>query len=206
MLRPFADTSLPSPHMKLSGVLADNRGRGDMIAKKYTSVLGWGSPFDIVCKLEREMERMQDAKTLRDFVEHTMNFALTANHMIEWVWAVLQLDPVDDRAKFERDSWVAAIGFKPKKIKQVKLWAKSQCPELDYCRQLANATKHLSCWPINGVTPTAEFEVTSTAEWKRRQQKTPFTSLLDDHRAENWRLVLVENGKQIDLGRRLISS
>ena len=184
--------------MKLSAVSEDNRGRGDMIEKNYTSVLGWDSPFDIACKLEREKERMQEAETLRDFVEHTMNFALTAYHMIDWVWAALQRVPVDGEAKFERDSWAAAIGYEPKTRDEVWSWAKSLCPELEYCRQLANATKHLSCRSKKDA-PTAEFEVTPTAEWKRRQQKAPFTSILDDHRAENWRLVLVENGKQIDL-------
>lgn len=186
--------------MKLSAVSADNRDIGDMIGKKYTSVLGWGSPFDIACKLEREMERIQEAKTLRDSVEHTMNFVLTANHMIDWVWAVLQRVPVDGGEKFEKDNWVAAIGYEPKTLAEVRSWAKSLCPELEYCRQLANATKHLSCSPTNDApAPTAEFEVTSTVEWKRRRQKAPFTSVLDDHRAENWRLVLVENGMKIDL-------
>lgn len=187
-----------SPHMKLSAVSVDNRGLDDMAEKKYTSVLGWDSPFDIACKLEREMERMQDAESLRDFVEHTMNFALTAYHMIDWVWGALQQEPADGETSFERDSWTVAIGYKPETLSEVRSWAISQCPELEYCRQLANATKHLSCCSKKDA-PTAEFEVTPTAEWKRQQQKAPFTSILDDHRAENWRLVLVDDGKQIDL-------
>ncbi len=184
--------------MKLFAVSIDNRGCGDMIEKKYTSVLGWDSPFDIACKLEHEIERMQRAETLRDFIEHTMNFALTAYHMIDWVWAALQRNPVDGKAKFERDKWIAVIGYKPKKCAEVWSWAMSRCPELEYCRQLANATKHLSCRSKKDA-PNTEFGITPTAEWGRQQKKAPFMSIVDDHRAENWRLVFVENGKYIDL-------
>ena len=184
--------------MKLSAVSAHNRGRGDMKQKEYTSVLGWDSPFDIVCKLGREKMRMQEAETLQDFVDHTMNFALTAYHMIDWVWAALQRVPVDGKAEFERDSWAAVIGYEPKACEEVRSWAISLCPELEYCRKLANATKHLSC-RLKKDAPTAEFEVTPTVEWKRRQKKDPYMCILDARRAENWRLVLVENGKQIDL-------
>lgn len=168
-----------------------------MAEKKYASVLGWDSPFDMACKLCREMERMRDAETLRDFVEHTMNFALTAYHMIDWVWEAVRRDP-DGDGGFERDSWIAAIGYEPKGLADVRRWAMGQCPELEYCRQFANATKHLSC-RFTGDAHSGRFEVLPTAEWKRQQQKEPFKSLLDDHRAENWRLVLVEDGKDIEL-------
>jgi len=126
-----------SPPKMLSAVSADNRGLGDMAEKKYTSVLGWDSPFDIACKLEREMERMQETESLRDFVEHTMNFALTAYHMTDWVWDALQREPADGEVNFERDSWTAVIGYKPETLSEVRSWAISQCPELEYCRQLS---------------------------------------------------------------------
>jgi hypothetical protein len=37
--------------------------------KKYVSVLGWNSPFDLVCKLEHEKKRMRSAQTLDEFEE-----------------------------------------------------------------------------------------------------------------------------------------
>jgi hypothetical protein len=55
---------------------------GPMAQKKYSSVLGWDSPFDGVCKLEREKERMENANTLGEFVEYPMNLALTAYHRL----------------------------------------------------------------------------------------------------------------------------
>ena len=41
---------------------------GPMAQKKYSSVLGWDSPFDGVCKLEREKERMENTNTLGEYV------------------------------------------------------------------------------------------------------------------------------------------
>ncbi len=79
-----------------------------MATKQYQSVLGWGSPFEMSCKLENEITRMREAKELRDFVEHTMNFALTAYHMIDWVWEAVHRNA---KGTFERDQWEAAIGF-----------------------------------------------------------------------------------------------
>lgn len=166
--------------------------------KKYSSVLGWDSPFEILCKLERDKERMQEAKTLHDFVDHTMNFTLTAYHMIDWVWSVVQRNPTDASDRFERDSWIAAIGFIPKKHEELLNWARAECPELEYCRQLANATKHLSC-RLKDAASGVEFEVAPTLEWTRKQQEAPYASILDQHLAKNWRLVLVESGNEVDL-------
>lgn len=166
--------------------------------QKFQSVLGWSSPFDMVCKLESELERIDHAKTLRELVEHTMNFALTAYHITEWVWELLQRSPADESERLERDSWIGEIGHKPQTKQELRRWAHERCPELKYCRQLANATKHLSCDLKHGVS-AAEFEVAATDVWERRTAGSPFTSILDQHRAENWRLMLVDGDQRLDL-------
>ena len=165
--------------------------------RKFGSILGWSSPFELICKLERELERIDNTKTLDELVDHTMNFALTAYHMVDWVWELLQRDPVDDWDRIERESWIAAIGHEPKKG-EVHEWAFKQCPELEYCRQLANATKHLSCSMKEGA-PAAEFEIVPTDVWKQRQKKEPFKSLLSQRDAMNWRLTLVDGNQRVDL-------
>jgi hypothetical protein len=141
---------------------------------------------------------MQGANTLDEFVEHTMNFALTAYHMTDWVWAVIQRGTIEAAQKWERDQWIAVMGFESKALYDVIHWARVECPELEYCRQLANASKHLSC-KLNKDAPAAEFEVAATEEWRRRQKEAPFMSILNSHLAENWRLVLIDDGKEVDL-------
>ncbi len=166
--------------------------------QEFQNVLGWSSPFDMVCKLESELERIDDAETLRDVVEHTMNFALTAYHITEWVWNLLKRKPTPESEKFERASWISVIGHEPQTKKEMRDWVLKHCPEIEYCRQLANATKHLSCCMKEGVS-AAEIEVAATDEWEKRTAEEPFVSILDQHRAENWQLILVDAGKRLDV-------
>ena len=161
-------------------------------------VLGWSSPFEMVCKLENELERIEDAKTLRELVEHSMNFAFTAYHITEWVWALLERRPTDDSGRFERQSWIAVIGYEPQTWNELRNWACERCPELEYCRQLANATKHLSCQMKKGAF-AAKTEVVATDKWRKRTAEAPFESILDQHRAENWQLILVDGEKRLDV-------
>ena len=134
-----------------------------------------------------------------------MNAALTANHLIDWIWAATQLDPAGASTpieaaswQFERDEWTSAMGFRPKRRDDVWKWAKKRCPELEYCRQLANASKHLECTSKTDV-PAEQFDVIATKAFRERQKKTPFTSILELHRAKNWRPVLRDGAREIDL-------
>ena len=165
---------------------------------KFDSILGWSSPFELICKLDRELERIDGSKTLDELVDHTMNFALTAYHMVDWVWELLQRKPIDDWEKMERGDWITAIGREPQNKGEVRDWALQQCRELEYCRQLANATKHLSCI-MKGGAPAAGFEIIPTDEWKQRQKQEPFTSLLSRRDAVNWRLILIDGEERVDL-------
>ena len=165
---------------------------------EFSEVLGWSSPFDMVCKLESELERIDNAKMLRERVEHTMNFALTAYHITEWIWALLKESPTDDNKRRERASWLAVIGCEPETKEKLMQWVENRCPEIKYCRQLANATKHLSCRLKEG-TSTAEFEVAATGEWEQKTAEEPFKSILDSHRAENWQLILIDGEKRLNL-------
>lgn len=170
-----------------------------MAQKKYKSVLGYDSPFEFSCKLEREYHRMEQAKGRDELVDHAMNFALSANHMLDWIYEILQRDYKDPDPKFEIDSWIAVIGFKPQNFSELREWAEQQCPEMEYCRQLANATKHLSCKPKKNKAPTAEFNISPTEKWEDRQKREPFLSVLDCNDAKNWRLVIVDGDKTVDL-------
>ena len=166
--------------------------------QKFSEVLGWSSPHDMFCKLESELERIDDAETLRELVEHTMNFAFTAYHITEWVWALLKRSPTDEGERFERESWIAVIGHEPESIEDLRSWAHGCCPELEYCRQLANATKHLSCYMAKGAF-AAETEVAATVKWKKRTAEAPYESILDQHQAENWQLIFVDGEKRLDV-------
>ena len=86
----------------------------------FDSILGWSSPFELICKLDRELERIDNSKILDELVDHTMNFALTAYHMTDWVWKLLERKPIDD---WERQSWIVAIGHEPQKEYEIRRWA-----------------------------------------------------------------------------------
>jgi len=63
---------------EISGWFQHHRSHGakEIIERAWMGLALW------VCKLEREKERMENANTLGEFVEHPMNLALTAYHRL----------------------------------------------------------------------------------------------------------------------------
>ena len=51
---------------------------------------GFTSRRDILAKLERELGRLDTAKTLEKAADHASNAAVTAWHLSEWAWAALK--------------------------------------------------------------------------------------------------------------------
>jgi hypothetical protein len=93
---------------------------------------GFTSCGDILAKLEREVARLDTAKTLEEAADHASNAAVTAWHLSEWAWAALKKgghigQGVDWADKGEFQKWLTSEG----------------CVELQHCQALANSFKHL---------------------------------------------------------------
>jgi hypothetical protein len=103
--------------------------------RKSTSsrkTFGFTSCGDILAKLERELARLDTAKTLEEAADHATNAAITAWHLSEWAWAALRKGGVIGKGfgwanKGEFQNWVTTEG----------------CTELQHCEMLANSFKHL---------------------------------------------------------------
>lgn len=99
---------------------------------------------DMVGKLGRELGRMHASTHDRQAVtDHAVNCALTAWHLVDWVWAEMKGD-ADLRAGV-----LAAIGCRPQDLDRdgFSAWCRQQCPELVVCQVIATATKHSGCDP-----------------------------------------------------------
>jgi hypothetical protein len=97
---------------------------------------------DMLDKLVRELQRMgratEDRASLGD---HAVNFALTAWHLVDWVWAEIRKDyPL--RLKLAKEVGCAPAAFDRD---QFALWCLRSCPDLEACQVIATATKHVRC-------------------------------------------------------------
>src|SRR5579875_1181810 len=105
------------------------------MSSKAERPFGLNSCRDMRDKLEREIERMAQA-TDRD----AMNAAVTAWHLVEWIWDDTQHTP-GLRERLAHEAGCAPIRQFGKE--DFKAYARECCPDLAYCRIVANNTKHL---------------------------------------------------------------
>ncbi len=83
---------------------------------------------------------------------HLVNFAMTAYHLIEWVWSDLETLP-SVKAKLGADIGLAPGEFSKEKFYSYVL---NQCPGLRICQAIANGTKHVEYdGPYSGYVETA---------------------------------------------------
>lgn len=166
----------------------------------YSSVFGFSLAYHMFCKLENERERVHQAQKIQAHIEHSINFAFTAYHLVEWVCRVTELEPEqeDGDANFEKQGWLREIGFTPNHRYEIHEWATGKCPSLEYCRQISNASKHLSCY-INHNHENVAFDVSPTPEWEHRRDENPFIQLLEKDQARNWRLTVQSDQGEKDL-------
>lgn len=100
---------------------------------EFRQTFSLASCGNILCKAERELERLKQAKSHHDLADHAKNLAVTLWHLADWVWechsdlvrAHLNLPPKDKEAQQE--------------FLRV-LTANSPC--LGACDVIANAAKH----------------------------------------------------------------
>lgn len=117
-------------------------------------LFGFTSCGDILAKLERELARLDTAKTLEEAADHASNAAVTAWHLSEWAWAALKKGgligkDVAWKNKGEFQKWLTTEG----------------CTELRHCEMLANSFKHLGHDPGSGDSDFTPQAGPAIGEW-----------------------------------------
>jgi hypothetical protein len=101
---------------------------------------GLTSCRDVLAKLDRELARLDTARTLEDACDHSTNAAISAWHLVEWTWSALKKDKqLSDRITNAND-----LGVRWREIDEFKKWLLEHgCSELRHCQMITNSFKHL---------------------------------------------------------------
>jgi hypothetical protein len=94
----------------------------------------------MMAKMERELERVKKSDGDRGVLtDHGINFAWTAWHMADWVWA--------DMTDAQRRQVAIEAGYNPDRFGLISFqpYLCEKKPELAYCRIIATAAKHSEC-------------------------------------------------------------
>ncbi|WP_133303196.1 hypothetical protein [Cupriavidus lacunae] len=98
-------------------------------------------------KLQRELKRLTEARCEEDVQDHAFNFAVTAWHLIDWVWHCRIASDEGIRSELE-SSYPAATLPKLRANGDPKTWLVIRvirmCPELSVCQEVANGVKHFT--------------------------------------------------------------
>jgi len=129
---------------------------------------------DLCEKLNRELGRLNDARNREDIADHAINFAVTAWHLIDWVWATHERN--DEYFAFKGEAKRASGGWKC--LADFRDYIVGREPRLENCGLFANSAKHLVLdekrWPNQSEVATiasAKGDVTlsdmfqGTVEW-----------------------------------------
>jgi hypothetical protein len=99
---------------------------------------GINSCRDMLGKLEREISRLEVARTLEDAGDHGTNAAVAAWHLVDWTWSALK----ENRQILYRITAEAARGqLDDCKFKQW-ICEDPRCPSLEICQKITNSFKH----------------------------------------------------------------
>jgi hypothetical protein len=106
-------------------------------------------------KLENEIRRARDAPSREDLADHFTNGAWTARHLLERVWADMKGN-WSVKTTVAKEAGVPCGKFNRRAFERF-VESQSQCPELAYCRLIADASKHVGAAVLPG-DPNFEIE------------------------------------------------
>src|SRR5258708_12819513 len=94
---------------------------------------------DVLAKLDRELARLDTARTLEDACDHSTNAAITAWHLVDWTWSALKKDKqLSDRIANAND-----LGGRWSGINEFQGWVLGHgCSELRHCQMITTSFKH----------------------------------------------------------------
>jgi hypothetical protein len=103
------------------------------------SSFGLSTAADMTHKASRDWWRYFNAQTSSDKRDAAINCAITAWHLIEWVWAAIA---VAHRTSPEV-SKILGVSGRPLRLEDVRDWALRECPSLEICQAICNGSKHV---------------------------------------------------------------
>ncbi len=166
--------------------------------KSATATFDLRSCRNMLSKLEREIRRARDATSREDLADHCTNGAWTAHHLFERVWA-------DMKGNWTVKAAVAKEAGKPpgdfdRDAFEDFVQSASQCPELAYCRLIAEESKHVGAARRSG-DPAFVIDASLTGSLT---PSSSFTSggldwlpVYDDGRTMRWAFKIVK-GEVLD--------
>jgi hypothetical protein len=106
------------------------------------NAFGLASSHDMLMKLEREIGRLTSKRPLDrlDAIDYGLNIAITAWHLVDWVWAADIAHSAERRAKAAA---MAGVQFNKFDQNAFKNYVLSACPDTRYCQIIATSVKHL---------------------------------------------------------------
>lgn len=108
---------------------------------------------DLLQKLKREMSRIRSSRDRDELADFGFNFAITAWHMTDWVWADLK-GAYSVKAALAKEAGIQTHEFEFEQFRNL-MCEKSK--ELNYCRLIATTSKHVGVdrWPVDPENFTA---------------------------------------------------
>ena len=126
--------------------------------KSATATFDLGSCRRMLSKLESEIRRARDARAREDVADHCTNAAWTAWHLFERVWADMKGNWTV-KATLAKEAGVPLRDLNRGAFEDF-VRSESQCPELAYCKLVANASKHVSADVLSG---DPDFDIEASA-------------------------------------------
>ncbi len=117
-----------------------------MSDKRPVHSFGIATASEMLAKLERELERVANSTfDPQDVVDHSINCALTAWHMVDWVWQMHFRR--DGNAQAQLAAIAGVSNPAPKDAPFVPGWVRDallgQCSGLKVCEDIAIGAKHV---------------------------------------------------------------
>jgi hypothetical protein len=137
-------------------------------------------PRDLLDKLGRELDRLKDGNR-EDSADHALNFAVTAWHLTEWVWASIKGNyPLRQRLAAEIGEPATAFG-----VEAFQKWA-MRSGDIAVCQAICTFAKHVGADRAQSYSTDAQYVDSKwdTSPW----DETPWDG--------RYRLVIVDQGKR----------
>ena len=112
---------------------------------------GIKDPIDYSKKIQREFDRLDSSKNIQDKVDHSLNFAFTAWHLVDWLW---KHNPT--KAKLKN------LGFN--KFEDFLSYTRNTCTGLQICYEVALGFKHFELRESQSKSVKSANKVTTSKD------------------------------------------
>ena len=128
---------------------------------------GITTPGDMLGKLKRELSRVADSSFMPDdLIDHGINCAFTAWHLVDWVWRFRFADDQaaqDALVSLGSDLRRRTLSKGPGAPAWFKEFVTQECPALALCQDIANGSKHVITLVPEGRESPGVVETTASA-------------------------------------------